>query len=579
MDTKAVCAIIALNLVPAIAAGDLAFKPLPAFARQRPAIAPRSDLVEDVNTKPAQEVTMTIAETQEFSIDVNPMFESVRIVAGSIVLSPHPQTDFSPHMSVWSSEPLHKTSSEKWLTKYLAEDGGKIVARKPIVFAGMTGEMSKVKDRIEDFDTKEKRDWYRLRAVLTSQDGAVWYHATAMASGPDLKDIEADFERLLGSLRLKLDGEAAKSAQIAAQAEMTAVFEGLKENIDRVSAMSIQQSQEERHTERAMAAAAPVADIEERFDAAVADAGLQDKRDGLRKIVLPTVAMIERDAADPTMTGLSRVGGGPDLPAEADWPRDESGLYLNFLAQINLADLPDRPETLPKSGLMSFFTGSDYSDWRCVYTPASTALKAYTLPADAMDTSISASQMMEWDSDLKRFVANGQAVDGLSVSTDEQGRLTFTRHGAPVRAFASEHEFSRSAQTLRFERSLSAPFAEGGPGNSATTYADLGIEDPADFSIAISERFKIGDGPQHQMFGITGVRDLGDLQDMAARYAVTRGWADLSTPDGWFILIKLASGGEADFNFGDFGDYIFMINRKDAARGDVSRVYAFVESG
>ena len=196
-----------------------------------------------------------------------------------------------------------------------------------------------------------------------------------------------------------------------------------------------------------------------------------------------------------------------------------------------------------------------------------------------MDTAISASQMIVWDSDLKRFVPNGQAVDGLSVSVDEAGRMTFTRDGAPVRAFASEYEFSRSAQTLRFERMLSAPFGQRGPNNNPKGYADLGIEDPSDFSIAIGERFKIGYGPQHQMFGITGVRDLPAIQEMAANHAAQNGWSDISAPDGWFILIKLASGGEADFSFGDHGDYIFMINRRDAARADFSRVYAFVDSG
>jgi uncharacterized protein YwqG len=66
---------------------------------------------------------------------------------------------------------------------------------------------------------------------------------------------------------------------------------------------------------------------------------------------------------------------------------------------------------------------------------------------------------------------------------------------------------------------------------------------------------------------------------MAAKHAAQSGWSDISAPDGWFILVKLASGGEADFSFGDHGDYIFMVNRKDAVRADFSRVYAFVDSG
>lgn len=521
---------------------------------------------------------MKLVETPEFSVEANPMFENVRVFAGSIGLRHHPETAFSPQMSVWSSKRERK-SPEKWLGERLKDDGGKIVERKTVTFAGMTGEMSKVKDRLEDWETKEKRDWYRLRTLLVSADGSTWYHATAMASAPELVEIETDFERLLGSIRLKLEGNEVNEARAVAEAERAAVFERLKDNMERVSAIRIQQSHEERRIENAAAAKAPVASIEERFNEAITDAGLQDKRDALRQIIMPTVAMVECDAADGNIAGLSRIGGGPDLPADVDWPRDDNGLHLNYLAQINLADVPDRPEELPASGLISFFTGTDYTDWRVLYTPADATLTPHTVSEDAMETAISVSQMIVWDSDLKRFVPNGQAVDGLSVSTDEAGRMTFSRDGVPVRAFASEYEFSRSAQTLRFERSLSAPFGQPGENNNPKVYADLGIEDPSDFSIAIADRFEIGDGPQHQMFGITGVRELSAIQKMAAKHAAQNGWSDISAPDGWFILVKLASGGEADFSFGDHGDYIFMVHRKDAARADFSRVYAFVESG
>ncbi len=133
-----------------------------------------------------------------------------------------------------------------------------------------------------------------------------------------------------------------------------AMLEKLKVNMERMSAINEQQSREEHHTERAKRSGEPVASIEERFDEAVAEAGLQDKRDALRLIVMPTVAMVECDAADGDITGLSRIGGGPDLPADMDWPRNDNGFHLNYLAQINLADLPDRPEELPESGLISY---------------------------------------------------------------------------------------------------------------------------------------------------------------------------------------------------------------------------------
>ncbi|HLP69389.1 MAG TPA: DUF1963 domain-containing protein [Rhizobium sp.] len=520
---------------------------------------------------------MKLVETPEFSVEANPMFENARVFAGSIGLRRKPETTFSPQMSLWTTEAEKDVSPQDWLTDAL-KDNGPIVERKSVTFAGMTGEMTRIKDRLEDWETKEEQDWYRLRALLVSGNGTTWYHATAMTSGADLQAIEADFARLLTSIRIKLAGGAASKAREAAEEKKTALLEQLKKKMDEAAAVNREREKELEKAASAARAREPVADVEVRFDKAVAEAGLKGKQDVLRQLVMPTVSLTEIDEAEAGKIGLSRIGGGPDLPEGMDWPRNASGFYLNFLAQIDLADLPERAEVLPEAGLLSFFTGTDYSDWRVHYTPPATTLVAHALPDGAIDATESAFRMVVWNPDRKQFVADGTSVDGLSVETDEKGRMTFTRGGRVVMVFASEYEISRSAQSLRLERSLSAPF--GLPGtNNPKTYADAGIEDPSDFALAIEESFKIGDGPQHQMFGICGVRDLSSIQKLAADYALKQGWSDVAAPDDWFILIKLASGGAPDFSFSDYGDYIFMVHRKDAAKGDFSRVFAFVESG
>ncbi|MCC4621554.1 DUF1963 domain-containing protein [Xanthomonas cassavae CFBP 4642] len=123
-----------------------------------------------------------------------------------------------------------------------------------------------------------------------------------------------------------------------------------------------------------------MADVQTRFDAAIATLGLDGKREILRRIVAPSVSLTELGVADSDMIGISRVGGAPDLAEGQGWPRDASGFYLNFLAQIALSGLPERAEVLPGAGLLAFFTGSDYSDWRVVFTPPDTALVAHVLP-------------------------------------------------------------------------------------------------------------------------------------------------------------------------------------------------------
>ncbi len=56
---------------------------------------------------------MKLVETPEFSIEANPMFENARVFAGSIGLRRHPETAFSPQMSVWSAERERRKSPEK----------------------------------------------------------------------------------------------------------------------------------------------------------------------------------------------------------------------------------------------------------------------------------------------------------------------------------------------------------------------------------------------------------------------------------------------------------------------------------
>lgn len=93
---------------------------------------------------------------------------------------------------------------------------------------------------------------------------------------------------------------------------------------------------------------------------------------------------------------FSKIGGEPDLPPNLAWPAitfpDGSSASLDFLAQINLQELPDveARKVLPPSGMLYFFALSQTNDplgehgsdaWRVLYHP-NTEISRATRPAD-----------------------------------------------------------------------------------------------------------------------------------------------------------------------------------------------------
>lgn len=101
-----------------------------------------------------------------------------------------------------------------------------------------------------------------------------------------------------------------------------------------------------------------------------------------------------------TPVGRSKVGGNPDLPVGTVWPRTVSniggikaGMPLHFMAQIDLSELPWRPEDCPERGTLLFFarldeemvwgedlSGDPHNDTRVIYDPLSNGIR--TPPPD-----------------------------------------------------------------------------------------------------------------------------------------------------------------------------------------------------
>jgi len=86
----------------------------------------------------------------------------------------------------------------------------------------------------------------------------------------------------------------------------------------------------------------------------------RDSLDALMELVRAGFRLVSSGAIEPLHEiplGVSRLGGLPDLPPGAEWPRTPDGRPMSFLAQLNLAEAQGvRPETpLPPGGQLYFF--------------------------------------------------------------------------------------------------------------------------------------------------------------------------------------------------------------------------------
>jgi hypothetical protein len=109
------------------------------------------------------------------------------------------------------------------------------------------------------------------------------------------------------------------------------------------------------------------------LDALVARArhvGLGARADAIRSLVRQSVRLTLAESDDSGAAG-SRIGGEPGATADFSWPTTPDGSALDFLAQINLADLVriDVKSGLPTAGLLLFFADAGRETGRVVFAP------------------------------------------------------------------------------------------------------------------------------------------------------------------------------------------------------------------
>jgi hypothetical protein len=134
-----------------------------------------------------------------------------------------------------------------------------------------------------------------------------------------------------------------------------------------------------------------LAAITKTYAKAFADAGLDKYFD---KLAQRAVYLIPRRVDERKLElGGTKLGGHPDLPAKAEWPRVK-GEPLTFVAQINLREVAPHLArgVLPPSGLLSVFLTNDpngaagYCEHaKVIFTPARAKLVRHEVPEDFVD--------------------------------------------------------------------------------------------------------------------------------------------------------------------------------------------------
>lgn len=87
------------------------------------------------------------------------------------------------------------------------------------------------------------------------------------------------------------------------------------------------------------------------------DLGLADHIEGLVRLCVASVRLTPMKRSKLR----TRIGGKPEVAAGFEWPKSSEGEPLQFVAQIDLAEVPKGLSGLPSRGLLSFFHGYEPS--------------------------------------------------------------------------------------------------------------------------------------------------------------------------------------------------------------------------
>jgi uncharacterized protein YwqG len=176
--------------------------------------------------------------------------------------------------------------------------------------------------------------------------------------------------------------------------------------------------------------------------------GLGRFSDHIERMAQSAVQLLPVQPDDYSQLGVTRFGGVPDLPPEIEWP-SAAGVYMTFVAQINLAEMPTLKDSpLPRSGWLYFFLvegeSADELTHKVIHFPGHiTSLKKVEPPAPQAPIEsvwneseqyvpyrMDARQVISIPPSMVGFVKKDEVVDDLEA--DNYYALVEDLHGQPI---------------------------------------------------------------------------------------------------------------------------------------------------
>ncbi len=271
----------------------------------------------------------------------------------------------------------------------------------------------------------------------------------------------------------------------------------------------------------------------------VGELGPERVREQLKALVRPAVAFDTVRIEGAPQIGASRLGGLPDLPDGAEWPRWKKG-PLSFIAQIRLSEVAphDSERLLPDSGMLYFFYDASAQPWG--FEPPDAEASRAVFVGDEARARCTAAMPADLD-------ARTGAFSPCSVTWKTIGTLP-----------------SLESMHLLGPLELSADEEE--------VYLDL--------------REAVGVCSEAEQSWMLGYADniQGDMYVEAERYcpdpgnqADPRSRALSAGASEWQLLLQVMSDPNANMMWGDAGMIYFWVLRSDLAARDFTRTWSILQ--